>query len=130
MKRVNFIAIKNKREKIAQIIKLALETYQKRESLLIRVKDLQAGHYLDEQLWSFSPESFLPHILTSSPTPELICITTSIQNLNNALSLINLTDRPLMDLPFSNLYEFEDQSPRSKELYKIYKDAGYAITLT
>lgn len=129
MKRVNFITIKSKRDKITQIIKLSLDSYKKREHLLIRVNDLQAGHYLDELLWSFAPESFLPHILSSSPTDELICITTSNQNLNNAYTLINLTERAIMDLPFTNLYEFEDQSPRSKELYKCYKDAGYSITL-
>ncbi|MEX0961552.1 MAG: DNA polymerase III subunit chi [Simkaniaceae bacterium] len=132
--RVVFISVKNNQEKANQIIKLVKKNLLNKENILILAKNKQSAEFLDDMLWSYDEVSFLPHTLSSVPCQDRVVITTEIKNLNEAQTLINLTDKPIMNFSFQTLYLFDDHtSPQreavSKKIYQEYKSSGYSIAL-
>ncbi len=113
-------------------------------------KALRAGHrilvttdtqaeaeHLDDLLWTFKPESFIPHqLLDASRTataPVLICgdLPAQYQPAPDSL-LINLRqDIPAWFSAFARVSEVVIQSPdvlkNTRQHYSFYRQGGYAI---
>jgi DNA polymerase III subunit chi len=94
-------------------------------------------HKLDEQLWRFSAQDFVPHALIESLTP-LHCSYTPIWLCDNASQglgrqvLLNLTqDFPGEIANYERVIEVvsldEQDKQRARQRWKQYKDLGYEI---
>jgi len=128
--RVNFIQVSSNQMKLSKIAQTASSYFEKKEPIIFKVPHQNAIEYIDLLLWRYPKDSFLPHRLSDSPCDDLIVITSSSENLNQARSIFNLTKDPIDNESdfFTHIYEFEDKKDLSH--YQIYKDRGYAITLT
>lgn len=103
------------------------------DSILIVVPNQEAAVFIDQLLWKRPEESFLPHVIASSPIKERVVITTRKENLNKARVLFNLCPEAC---PFANefeeVYELHDETQADKlELSQKRRDtyvaAGYEI---
>ena len=107
--------------------------FEKKDPFLIFAEDIKAQSFVDELLWKFPEESFLPHLASDDSTKELVVVTKSKKNVNTAKAAFNLCPTPLLiDGSFRIIYEFEDlTSPAKKELsgqrFDAYKKAHYLI---
>ena len=117
--RVIFYRVKENATKIQLICKKGEEAFSQEKRLLIAVPNFQAAQYIEELLWRNPRESFMPHVVTDTPTSEWIAITMQNEkNVNQATRLLNLCTTPS---PFyehiKEIYEFYDASlPEKGEL--------------
>ena len=132
--RIFFIQVKTDEMKRKKITELSMEYFEKKSPLLFKVPHQKAVDYLDLLLWRYPQDSFLPHSVENTHLKELITITTSKENPNEAKSLFNLTAKPIdnTNLFFTHIYEFEDLSSTARnknaqDRYKIYKEQGFSI---
>ncbi|MDE3046341.1 MAG: DNA polymerase III subunit chi [Verrucomicrobiota bacterium] len=131
--RAVFFQTREAKTKTLRLLEIAATHFERKEHLLILVEDEKAMDYVDELLWKSPPTSFLPHIATNGPTTELIAITRTKQNINQARSAFNLCSTPLLiEGPFRLIYDFEDlTSPGKQQLsalrFDAYKKAGFLI---
>lgn len=103
--------------------------------ILIAVNNLQDAESLDSALWSFKPESFIPHQIISknnsaSKAQIDICFDDYCGDHHDVL--INLTsERPSYFSQFKRLAEIVTQEPsslkKSREHYAYYQQRGYPI---
>jgi len=130
--RVFFIQASKNIVKLTKIVEIAQEYFEKKEPLLIKVPHQEAIEYVDLLLWKYPIESFIPHVVKDTPCDDLIVITSSRENPNNARTIFNLTSDPIEDEIFIRIYEFEGTSSANKKKndhYNIYKEKGYTVTL-
>jgi DNA polymerase-3 subunit chi len=89
---------------------------------------------LDTQLWTFAPDTFLPHVRTGHPeashTP--IVLTDKEDDVRHYELLVNLdAQRPPFFARFERLVEIVGIDEASKEparlRYRFYKDRGYPL---
>ncbi|MBX9745035.1 MAG: DNA polymerase III subunit chi [Chlamydiales bacterium] len=131
--RVVFFQVRENRTKLQRIAEMAGTHFEKRDPFLIFVEDQKAQIFVDELLWKLPETSFLPHLATDDGTKELLVITKSKININQAKIAFNLCSTPLLiQGPFRIIYDFEDlSSPTKKELsslrFNAYKQAHYLI---
>ena len=101
---------------------------------MIKAPDVKSLEFIDQLLWRFPIDSFLPHIIKDTSCKDYIVITTSRENPNNASAIFNLTKDPI-DLSknsFNRIFEFEDLSNKqkvesAKNRFDHYKSKGYTI---
>lgn len=130
--RVVFFQVNDNPTKLKKIVEIAHLHFSKKEPLLILVEE--AGlKFVDELLWKYPETSFLPHKIEEGESDELITITKSKKNLNQAHVAFNLCPTALLlESPFKMIYEFEDlTAPIKKNLsssrFDAYKSAGFLI---
>lgn len=93
--KVTFYKVKDNSSKIQLIVNKAQEAYLHEKRLLIVVPNSDAAQYVDSLLWRIPQDSFLPHIISDTPTEEWIAITTQDKhNINQACLLLNLCSTP------------------------------------
>jgi DNA polymerase-3 subunit chi len=89
---------------------------------------------LDNLLWTFSEEDFLPHVVTGHPnvadTP--IVLTNKADDISHYDLLINLDSQwPPFFARFDRLVEIvcndEENKAQARQRYKFYKDRGYPL---
>lgn len=103
---------------------------------LIKVADKNMANQLDKALWTYSPESFLPHDIEGSkyPTDQDLFITTQDENPAAAKMALFVNCEKLEDLsPFDRvLYMFEGKLDEiistARVDYKNYKDQGHQMS--
>lgn len=129
-----FFGVSHNQMKLKKIIEIASEYFEKQEPLLLKVPHEKGKEYVDHLLWSFPKESFLPHAVTDSSSKELIVITLSNENVNQAKAVFNLSSKPIenKEPPFHIIYTLDDLSSSEKNKmaqshYKAYKERGYKI---
>ena len=134
--RVIFFQVNNDQEKRHKIVQMAQEYFDKKEPLLIHLPHEKALDYVDLLLWRSPKESFLPHVIKDQPCNDLIVLTTSTENPNQARSIFNLNPKPfnINNLSFHRIYEFEDlasveKNKSAQTRYKYYKEQGYSVNL-
>jgi len=130
--RVTFFEVKNDAVKRKQIVTLAQEYFEKKQPLLFKLPHQKALEYLDLLLWRLPPDGFLPHEIKDTPSEDLIVLTSTDSNPNEARSVFNLTSMPIRDPFFTSIYTFEDTSNVEKNSiaqahYQAYKSLGYQI---
>ncbi len=127
--RVIFYEVTQNNVKLAFICQKAVEAFSQEKKLLITVPNLQAAQYVDDLLWRFSEESFIPHVVTDHPTAEWVAITLQNHiNVNGAVRLLNLcpTPPPLFQ-EVVEIYEFYDKTDGQKaelsqKRYQFYEE--------
>lgn len=142
-----YILAQNSGRNVEQIsCHLTEKAYQQNNFIYIYSQSVEQANSLDELLWKYKPESFLPHIshinispqeIINFPYPIIINISDSIPEgfnpENKSEFLINLTDTtPDFFSQFHRLAEVVDKDDKSKqaarERFRFYKDRGYTIS--
>ncbi len=131
--RVIFFQVREIAAKLKMISATAQSHFDKKEHFLILVEDAKAQEFVDELLWKTPETSFLPHVASDEKTHELISITKTKNNVNDAKVAFNLCSTPLLITPpFRLIYELEDLThPNKNKLsslrFDAYKAAHFLI---
>ncbi|HWV16143.1 MAG TPA: DNA polymerase III subunit chi [Cellvibrio sp.] len=102
-------------------------------SILVAVDSEEEAQTLDDLLWSFKPESFIPHQIIGGDNESPVEITFTQEAGDHHQVLVNLSSRiPEYFSRFARLSEIVIQEPKilesTREHYKFYKQRGYPIT--
>jgi len=101
-------------------------------NILIAVDNEDEAQQLDDLLWSFKPESFIPHQIIGGDNKAPVEITFSDVTGEHQQVLINLSSKvPDYFSRFARLGEIVIQEPKTlestREHYRFYKQRGYPI---
>lgn len=132
---VVFFSAKDPQEKLSKLCTIVQKHFQECNPLLLVMADVRAQDFVDELLWRMPPESFIPHASSNMPCKDIIAITSSSQNINQAKTIFNLTSFPLLwtEEPVT-IYEFEEHfSPQKRQAtenrYQAYREKGLPIRM-
>ena len=112
--------------------RLAEKAINQNHHVMIAVKNESQANEISEYLWSFKPESFLPHNLQEESVTAPIVITWSQDHDSFHDVLINLSD----DIPesFSRFQRVTEIVVQQQEClkstrahYQFYRDRGYPL---
>ncbi|MCX2981918.1 DNA polymerase III subunit chi [Halieaceae bacterium IMCC14734] len=112
--------------------RLTDKAFKQGRRVYIHTADEASAKHLDQLLWDFRPQSFLPHCLASSTADEPIVIGCSDSPGNHSDVLINLA----LQVPdfvgrFERVTEVVTQAPEIREPLRqsarYYKDRGYPV---
>lgn len=114
--------------------KLIEKAYKNRHRVYIHTENETVAHQLDELLWTYKEESFIPHNLYGEgpdPAPPIQIGFASTPEKHRDI-LINLSnDIPVFYKQFARIMELVPNSPsiqeRARENYRIYRSNGYDI---
>lgn len=132
---VIFLRVRSPQEKIVSICKTMSYLFNSGNTILIHAPSADAAQYVNDLLWRYPEDSFLPHSVESTPTNERIVITTAAENLNQAQVLFNLcTTVGDHCLHFEKIYELQDETDPnrlqlSKQKYNIYKERQFPVSM-
>src|ERR1700722_12652480 len=104
---VLFLQVTTPQLKLAAICKTAQRHFNEKKSLLILAPTIEVEDYIDQLLWRYPEESFLPHtkVDDSAATLEYIVISSKNQNPSKAKILFNLCPMlPLLANEFELIY--------------------------
>ena len=109
--------------------RLAQRALQAGQRVHVRAAQADADD-LDELMWDYPPDGFLPHALLAEAKMEPITIGTAQQSPNSAQVLINLaSDIPAFFADFKRVSEVVLASERSagRDKYRSYRERGYPL---
>lgn len=130
--RIVLLQVNTNQKKIERLYQVLQHHFTQKEHIMLFVPDQKTYLFVDELLWKFPEDSFLPHITSNSKTKDLIVITQKRENLNQAKFAFNLSPTPLLRKDFLLIYDFDDRtSPHKKTLshkkFQAYKEAKWTI---
>jgi len=111
----------------------AANFYRQNQRVFIHVENQQVAHQLDELLWAFEPDSFVPHNLLGEGPNNGAAVEISWQSPTNRRAiLINLTSTvPNFANQFSHIVDFvpsdETLKQQARERYKGYRQCGIQV---
>ena len=115
--------------------RLAEKAYSEGRQVYLHARDEQQAQYLDDLMWSYKPESFLPHSLVKAaePADTLVQIGWQDHPLHHHDVMINLSSPlPTFFSRFDRVLEVviqdDDVLKQTRDHYKFYKDRGYQVT--
>ena len=114
--------------------RLAEKAYQLGHRIYIHTESAQQTRHLDELLWTYREDSFLPHDLHApglDPVPAIL-LGHAAEPEQNTDVLINLAPEvPLFFGRFERVAEIIDQQEgcrrQGRERYGFYRDRGYEL---
>ena len=134
MTRIDFHS--NVPDKIAYACRLTRKARVAGSRLVLLVKDRQELMTLDQALWTFSEQEFLPHVTAGDPlaaqTPVILTDHDDAE-LPHYHVLVNLTPAtPAHFARFERMIEIissdEAEKAAGRERYRFYKQRGYPLT--
>lgn len=136
--RVDFYLLSNTEADAMQILtcRLIEKAYLRGHRVFVLCKNQQESEALDELLWTFKDDSFIPHNLQGDgpepPPPVQIGFNNEPRGFNDIL--INLTDEiPTFCMRFKRVLELvsasEDAKTISRNHYREYRDKGCQLHL-
>jgi DNA polymerase-3 subunit chi len=134
MTRIDFHS--NVPDKLAYACRLARKARGANCKIVILARDAQQMATLDEMLWTFSEQDFLPHVKLEDPlaaqTPILLTTNDKMEAPHHEI-LINLSDAPPGHFArFERMFEVisADETDKSggRERYRYYQQRGYPLT--
>lgn len=115
--------------------RLAEKAYKNRHRLYIHTEHEQDAHQMDELLWTYRDESFLPHNLYGEGPEEAppIQIGFGIVPEKQRDILMNLSNQvPTFYKNFNRVLELvandSNHQAKAREHFKMYRAAGYEIS--
>lgn len=114
--------------------RLAEKAHRQRHHVYFHMKNQSDAHRLDEMLWTWRDDSFLPHALCGDgpePAPPIL-IGTAEKPANQSDILINLSGQlPDFYRAFKRVLEIvpgnADAQAAARERYKVYREQQYQI---
>ena len=107
--------------------------YRQKQKVFIYTKDQDKAHDIDEMLWTFNANSFVPHNLQGEGPSYGSAVEISWQNPTGRRPvLINLTDTaPDFSGQFSRVIDFvpsdEVLKQSARERFKAYRQLGFEV---
>jgi DNA polymerase III subunit chi len=107
--------------------------YRQNQRVFIFCQDQDQAHQIDELLWSFEPDSFVPHNLVNEGQKNGAAVEISWQPPTNRRPvLINLTSTvPNFAHQFSQIVDFvpsdELLKQNARERFKAYRQLGFQV---
>lgn len=114
--------------------RLIEKAYQNKHRVYVHTEDQNTAHALDEMLWTYRDDSFIPHNLYGDgpdPAPPVQIGYAATPEKQRDI-LINLSKAvPAFYQQFNRLIEIIPQEPelqaRGRENYRFYRSQGYEI---
>lgn len=135
MTRVSFYILKGNKEHDRQVFacRLAEKAYYQGHQIYIHTEDAEQAQQINQTLWSFRADSFVPHQLVDdqdNSCPIVIGHDTSPPRLMDLL--INLgSKQPPFFSQFERVAEFVNDDENNKligrERYRFYQQRGYEL---
>jgi DNA polymerase III subunit chi len=141
MPKVNFYLLKHDTAQARQALACRLAEQQSKQGqrLYIQTVDQQEAVEMDKLLWSFSAESFVPHVLREkaadgSTEQPLVVIGSQTPAPADTFCVLNLTDQAIeAQNNVSAIAEFilnnDQEKARSRVLWQHYKQQGFELQL-
>ncbi|MBU6953480.1 DNA polymerase III subunit chi [Hahella sp. HN01] len=113
------------------LCRLCEKIYRLGHRIYILCKDSKELEHLDDLLYYFRPESFIPHSIEpespSSDTPVFLC--TRLPETISTEVVINLTEAPpdKADRVVELVTGDPDARAKSRKVYKLYKQLGFEL---
>jgi DNA polymerase-3 subunit chi len=111
----------------------AAHFYRQNKRVFIYTQDQQSAHDIDEMLWAFDPDSFVPHNLIGEGPQQGAAVEISWQPPKNRRAvLINLTSEvPNFANQFSHLIDFvpadETLKEQARNRFRTCRQWGYNV---
>ena len=136
MTRISFYILKGQQEHDRQVFacRLIEKAYLQGNDVYVHLENEQQAIQLSQTLWSFRPDSFVPHDLMhqqyDTTSPILIGYNASPPRLMNLL--VNLSpQQPMFFSQFERVAEFINDDEQIKqdgrERYRFYQQRGYEL---
>lgn len=124
---ITFIKVMNNTAKLQRLSDIVHDTFMKSKKCIIFTDTPNAAKYIDDYLWKFPQDSFIPHVIANQKTDERVVITNEMANLNQAEVAINLTAEALSNLEcgIQEIFELYDLTSQEKENISKQKLASY-----
>jgi DNA polymerase-3 subunit chi len=114
--------------------RLAEKTYKQKHRIYFHTENLAMAHQLDEMLWTYRDDSFLPHNLYGDgpdPAPPIQIGFDAVPEKHRDI-LINLHSQiPEFHRQFSRVLELISNDPieqaAGRERYRLYRSNGFEI---
>lgn len=136
MTRVDFYILEDSAAAARQrfVCRLAEKAWQQGHNIYIHTDDASQSNQLDEMLWTFRAESFLPHSLDNATDADMVQVHIghSEEPLHHDDVLINLgREVPLFFSRFKRVAEIisaeEPERQAGRERYRFYRERGYPL---
>jgi DNA polymerase III subunit chi len=113
--------------------RLARKAYASGSALIVLAEARRLAAF-DEQLWTFAPLEFVPHVMAKSPLAQQtpVVLTSNLDDAPHHQVLVNLgAPMPAQFARFERLIEIvgndQDELAAGRERFRFYRDRGYAI---
>lgn len=134
MTRIDFHS--NVPQKIAYVCRLVRKARTAGTQIVLRARDRAELQQLDQALWSFSEQDFLPHVTAGDPlaAQTAIILTDSDEvELPHHQVLINLSGQtPANFARFERMLEIisadDADKAAGRDRYRFYKERGYPLS--
>ncbi|MBA3816891.1 MAG: DNA polymerase III subunit chi [Parachlamydiaceae bacterium] len=128
VKKVHLLRVTDVATKLNNICQTIHRHFNKKEAILILVPSQEAAVYIDQLLWRQPNDSFLPHAVANLPTQELVAITTTGTNVNQAVAILNLCPEIPVNLKeYSIIYDLLDLTHPAKEQLSLNRQLAYQM---
>jgi DNA polymerase III subunit chi len=130
--RVDFYQIESDEEPMLFACRLIDKVYRKGHQIYIHTQNEQDCSALDELLWTFRPERFIPHSQSTSETAAPIKIGCLAEPEDHQDVLINIAGQvPDFFSRFERVAEIVPRSETSRDQartnFRFYKERGYPL---
>ena len=117
---------------LALACQLIQKAHQLQQQVLCLVADQQTAEILDQKLWTFQPEAFVPHAQGAEQKPVAISHRSDDPGDHHDI-LINLTaDIPVWFSRFQRVLEVisgdDSQQKAKRACFRFYKERGYPLS--
>ncbi len=135
MPRVDFYILPDENQKELQnfACRLAEKAYQQGNRILIKTDNADESRMIDDLLWLFKKDNFLPHAVSGTMNSEeqAILISHEAEATDDFQLLINISSTIAENNQFEQIAEILNQEPARKQIgrqhYKFYKDSGFEL---
>ena len=132
MTRIDFYQLNPARHAWDQVVcQLCQKAWDQRQLTLLLTQSEEQSRHLDQKLWTFADDSFVPH--DSEPAADFvtpILIHDNPEPAGERQLLINLAPTvPSWFAQFERVIELvtEDNKPQARANYSYYKERGYPL---
>jgi DNA polymerase-3 subunit chi len=113
--------------------RLSEKVYGEGHQVYIHVENAEQAQRLDDLMWSYKPEAFLPHNLVTDEQPAQVQIGWQDHPAHHFDVMINLSSpQPTFFSRFARVLEIVIQDEtvlaQTRKHFKFYKDRGYEVT--
>ena len=132
MTRIDFYQIDGEEAPLAFACRLIDKIYRQGYSIHVHTSDQDQASMLDDLLWTFRPDRFIPHGLASAEADSPVTIGHQHEPENQEQVLVNLSGLvPEFFSRFERVAEVvpldEGSRQAARENYRFYKDRGYPL---
>ena len=132
MTRIDFYQLDPARHRYEQVVcRLCEKAYDNNQLTLLLTRDPEQTRHLDQQLWIFRDDSFLPHDSEELPGLDLpILVHDDPEPCGRRQLLINLSESvPEYFASFERVIELvtDENRPSARQNYSYYKERGYPL---